>query len=102
MKLSMRDRKAQFEEADALCLRLFDTWCETRSVMALTYLMHCWPLCNTGMERLRRLHETLKDLRNSHPDQLDPQALSLLDALFVCLDAAMDRTHSAPRLRLAI
>jgi hypothetical protein len=101
MTLSMQDRKAQIEEADTLCLRLFDTWCETRSLTPLAYLMHGWPLRNTGIDRLRRLQETLKDLRAYHEDQLDSEALSMLDALFVCLDAVIDRSQPPVALRLA-
>lgn len=101
MTLSMQDRKAQIEEADTLCLRLFDTWCETRSQTPLAYLMHCWPLRHTGVDRLIRLQETLKDLRAYHEDQLDSKALSMLDALFACLDVVIDRTQTPVALRLA-
>jgi hypothetical protein len=97
----MQDRRMHLEEADTLCLRLFDNWCETRALTPLAYLMHCWPLLDRGIDRLLRLQETLQELRAFHGDQLDSEALAMLDALFRCLDALIDRESTPVALRLA-
>src|SRR5690349_8098060 len=67
----LSERENVVEQVNSLCLQLFDTWCESRSVTALAYLMHCWPLIESTPAALRRLGETMCDLRRYHPDQLD-------------------------------
>jgi hypothetical protein len=96
------ERSLQIETVDALCLRLFDMWCESRSVTPLGYLMHCWPLRPQSDERLQRLQDTLKDLRDFHREQLDSRALSLLDQLFDCLGAVTEHAGTEPTARLQL
>lgn len=77
-------------QINSICLQLFDTWCETRNVTLLAYLMHCWPLIDKAPTRsaLRKLDEMVSDLRRYHADQLEPlwdQALSEIAALLDCL-----------------
>ncbi|MBC8732544.1 hypothetical protein [Paraburkholderia sp. UCT2] len=67
----LSERENVIEQIDVICLRLFDTWCETRSVTSLAYLMHCWPLIDSTTHALRRLGETMRELRRNHADQID-------------------------------
>ncbi|MCP3712686.1 hypothetical protein M3I54_38245 [Paraburkholderia sp. CNPSo 3274] len=67
----LSERENVVEQIDSICLRLFDAWCETRSVTSLAYLLHCWPLINSTPDALRRLGETMRDLRRNHADQID-------------------------------
>lgn len=66
----LSERENVIEQIDAMCLRLFGTWCETRSVTLLAYLMHCWPLVDSTPNALRRLGETMHDLRRNHADRI--------------------------------
>ncbi|MGF6472335.1 hypothetical protein [Paraburkholderia youngii] len=67
----LSERENVVSQIDAICLRLFDAWCETRSLTALAYLMHCWPLSDSSPSALRRLGETLRDLRRNHANRID-------------------------------
>ncbi|MBC8741477.1 hypothetical protein OKW30_000281 [Paraburkholderia sp. Clong3] len=67
----LSERENVIEQIDVICLRLFDTWCETRSVTSLAYLMHCWPLIDSTTNALRRLGQTMRELRRNHADQID-------------------------------
>ncbi|MBB5496692.1 hypothetical protein [Paraburkholderia sp. MM5384-R2] len=67
----LSERENVIEQIDVICLRLFDTWCETRSVTSLAYLMHCWPLIDGTTNALRRLGETMRELRRNHAEQID-------------------------------
>jgi hypothetical protein len=78
-------RKEQVDEVETLCLRLFDAWCESRSLMPLTYLMHCWPMPHRCAGAIRRLHETITDLRHYHADWLDVHTSATLGELCECL-----------------
>jgi hypothetical protein len=68
------------EEIDQLCLLLFDNWCERRSVIPLSYLMHAWPILKGVPLARMRLLNTLQELRQFHPDSLsieDHQVIEL-------------------------
>ncbi|MGQ7935420.1 hypothetical protein [Paraburkholderia sp. D1E] len=60
------------EEIEALCFRLFDGWCERRSVIPLAYLMHAWPIVTSDGFSNRRIQTTLRELQQFHPDSLTP------------------------------
>lgn len=62
----LSERENAVEHVNAICSRLFDLWCEKRSVIPLTYLLQGWPLMNSDPAALRRLGNALRDLRR-HP-----------------------------------
>jgi hypothetical protein len=67
----LSERENVVEQVNDICMRLFDNWCDTRSVTPLAYLMHCWPMSDSKPAALRRLGESLGDLRRHHADQID-------------------------------
>ncbi|MBC8752189.1 hypothetical protein F6X42_38890 [Paraburkholderia sp. WC7.3b] len=62
----LSEREDSIEHINAMCLHLFNLWCETRSVVPLTYLLGAWPLTNSDPETLRRLGTALRNLRRHH------------------------------------
>ena len=54
-----------------LCHALFESFCERRSIVALAYMMHAWPLVNDQPGVYRRLLQTLADLRRWHEAELN-------------------------------
>jgi hypothetical protein len=86
------------EQVNSLCLRLFDSWCETRSVTALAYLMHCWPMIDSTPAALRRLGETMRDLQRYHGDQLDDDAFHALCEMAGLIDEVAGRPARTVRL----
>jgi len=58
------------DDINHMCLQLFDGWCERRSVVPLAYLMHVWPLLNSGRLLRGRLQATLMELQRFHPELL--------------------------------
>ncbi|MEX3846331.1 hypothetical protein [Paraburkholderia sp. BR10882] len=95
------DRKARVQDVNSICMRLFDTWCESRNLMPLAYLMHCWPLPDSRAGTIRRLQESMKDLRRNHADKLDLYALSALGELARTLDELIDRAEISARQSFA-
>jgi hypothetical protein len=91
------DRNARVQEVNTICMRLFDAWCEARNLTPLAYLMHCWPLSDSRAGTIRRLQETMKDLRRNHADKLDLYALSVLGELASSLDELIDRAETSAR-----
>ena len=67
-------RENAVEQINAICLRLFDIWCQRRSMTALTYLLHCWPLMDSRPATIRRLEKTLSELRRTHLEAIDAEA----------------------------
>jgi hypothetical protein len=61
------------EEIDRLCVRLFDNWCERRSVIPLSFLMHAWPILRAAPLARTRLLNTLQELQQFHPDSLSAE-----------------------------
>ena len=72
------DPKPAAEQIDAICLRLFDSWCHSRNVISLTFLLRCWPLISLDSASLRQLGDTLGELRESHGNVLDETQAELL------------------------
>ena len=72
------DPKPTAEQIDAICLRLFDSWCNSRNVISLTFLLRCWPLISMDAASLRQLCNTLGELRESHGNALDEEQAELL------------------------
>lgn len=68
-------------ETNRLCMNLFDSWCNRRCIIPLSFLMHAWPtLKDTPIARVRLL-DTLQELRKLHPDSLieeDHQVIELI------------------------
>lgn len=91
------DGLARVQDVNTICMRLFDTWCESRNLTPLAYLMHCWPLLDNRAGTLRRLQESMKDLRRYHADKLDLYALSALGELARSLDELIDRAQTSAR-----
>ncbi|RDK00994.1 hypothetical protein [Paraburkholderia lacunae] len=79
-------RENEVEYINSICLNLFDTWCENRSVTPLGYLLHCWPLLDSGPRAIRRLGDTLRELRKSHPETLNVKTSQALRELADCVD----------------
>ena len=94
-------RNTCVQDVNTICMRLFDTWCESRNLTPLAYLMHCWPLSDCRPHTIRRLKETMKDLRRNHADKLDPYALSVLGELASHLDELIDRAQTSTSHALA-
>ncbi|TKC92310.1 hypothetical protein FAZ69_01070 [Trinickia terrae] len=70
MIVHLHEREEAVEQINSICLRLFDLWCEKRCVTPLAYLMHCWPLLDTGGASIRRLVDTMDELCKFHPDEV--------------------------------
>jgi hypothetical protein len=66
----LSERENAVEQINSICMRLFDTWCEHRSVTPLVYLLHCWPLMDSEPASIRRLGETLWELRKTHTETI--------------------------------
>jgi hypothetical protein len=65
-------------QVDHACRLLFDRWCQERNIIPLTYLLHSWPVANTGRDPLKRLAETLRELNKLQPEILGPDAVQTL------------------------
>lgn len=59
-------------EIEECCAALFDRWCETRHVVALTYLMYVWPVPEWSPHRAHKISLVLRELRCLHTDSLTP------------------------------
>lgn len=73
--------EAAVESVNDICMRLFESWCETRAIVPLAYLMHCWPLLDICEASIRRLAETLEELEKFHPETLGEGEVQLLRRL---------------------
>jgi hypothetical protein len=89
MSSLLSEREAVQARVERACMCLFDTWCETRSVVPLTYLLHCWPLADGSARAIRRMRDTLRELQSSHPDALGASAALTLATLIRCVDEAL-------------
>lgn len=78
------------QHVDALCMRLFDTWCDTRSVKPLAYLLKAWPLRNGEPATIRGLSDVLHNLRNQHPNALTVEMTDILPELADCIEELLD------------
>lgn len=58
------------DELQQLCLQLFDSWCERRSVVPLAYLLHGWPILDAEARGRTRLHGALRHLQTCHAETL--------------------------------
>jgi hypothetical protein len=66
MSADLFNHRTATEQIECLCLRLFDSWCETRNATSLAFLLHCWPLVSVEPASLKQLSDTLGELRKSH------------------------------------
>ncbi|MGF6532417.1 hypothetical protein P3T20_003213 [Paraburkholderia sp. GAS206C] len=89
----LSERENAIEHINAICLRLFDIWCQRRSTTALTYLLHCWPLMDSRPATVRRLHKTLSELRRTHLETIDAETEQ---ALFELADWTDEILQDAP------
>jgi hypothetical protein len=74
------------EEIDRLCIQLFDNWCERRSVVPLAYLMHAWPVLKAALRARTNLLNTLRELRQFHPDLLSESDHQIIEQVFAIED----------------
>jgi hypothetical protein len=79
-------REGAVEFLNTACERLFDIWCESRSVIPLSYLLHCWPLPDWGYASVKRLSDGLRELRMSNPEALGGRIRPILGELTSCID----------------
>jgi hypothetical protein len=63
---------------EEVCQSLFDRWCERRNVVALAYLMHAWPLLVSGPHMVKRLLQSLRELKEHHAESLLGEEHTLL------------------------
>jgi hypothetical protein len=98
MMAYLSERENVVERVDSLCLRLFDTWCETRNVTPLAYLLYCWPLTDSAPDTLRRVGETMRYLRRHHADRLDAYGFHALCEMADLIDELVE--HPARTVRL--
>ncbi|CAE6730783.1 hypothetical protein [Paraburkholderia haematera] len=75
-----------FERLNTACQRLFETWCESRSVIPLGYLLHCWPLPDKGHASVKRLADGLRELGRTDPGALSGRIWPILCELASCID----------------
>ncbi|WP_233858920.1 hypothetical protein [Paraburkholderia sp. HD33-4] len=87
------DKRRRLQEVDRICQRLFETWCEARSLTPLTYLLFCWPLRDSHPVAIRHLQQTLKELRRAHAEGFDAGTFRALDLLVERLDELIDRAE---------
>jgi hypothetical protein len=86
----LSERENSIQHIDALCMRLFDTWCDTRSVKPLAHLLKVWPLRNSEPATIRGLNDVLRNLRNQHPNALTVEMTDILLELADCLEELLD------------
>jgi hypothetical protein len=75
------NHKNATEQIECLCLRLFDSWCETRNATSLAFLLHRWPLVSVEPAALKQLADTLGELRKSHGCAVNDDQSKLLTEL---------------------
>jgi len=92
----LSQRENEVEHINSICFRLFDIWCERRCVTPLGYLMHCWPLVDSGPKAVRRVGETLRELRKWHQAELDSDVAAMLRELSDCVDEVLLRVVPEP------
>ncbi|SIT37356.1 conserved hypothetical protein [Paraburkholderia ribeironis] len=79
-------REVAVEFLNTACERLFEIWCERRSVIPLSYLLHCWPLPDKGYASVKRLSEGLRELGQANPDALSDRIGPILGELASCIE----------------
>jgi hypothetical protein len=94
----LSERENAIEQVNSICMRLFDTWCETRGVTPLAYLMHCWPMIDVTPVGLRRVGDTMRDLRRYHSDQLDEDSFLALCEMAELIDELVEGPARAVRI----
>ena len=94
----LSERENYVEQINAICLRLFDTWCETRNVTPLAYLMHCWPMTDSGPAAIRRLGETMRELRRNHTKACDAHGFQALCEMADLIDELVGRQAGTVKL----
>jgi hypothetical protein len=87
----LSERENAVEHINTICMHLFDSWCEHRSVTPLVYLLHCWPLMDSHPTTIRRLGDTLSELRKTHLEALDAETVQDLFELADCVDEVLLR-----------
>lgn len=74
----LSERENAVEHINSICMCLFDTWCEQRRAQPLGYLLHCWPLMDSQPASIRRLRDTLSELRKMHVETISPEEVRAL------------------------
>jgi hypothetical protein len=93
----LSERENAVEHINTICMHLFDSWCEHRSVTPLVYLLHCWPLMDSHPTTIRRLGDTLSELRKTHLETLDAETVQDLFELADCVDEVLLRASAPDR-----
>jgi len=80
------DHQDAVELVDDACQRLFDMWCESRSVIPLGYLLHCWPLPDKRRASVQRLADGMRELSRADPDALGGRIWPVICDLVLHID----------------
>lgn len=67
-------RMKTVKRIDALCVALFELWCEEKKRVPLAYLLHCWPLTGHDPVSVKRLADAMSDLHQFQPGLLSSAA----------------------------
>ncbi len=68
---------------DDLCNELFDRWCESRSLVPLSYLLYAWPIVAVTPLKAERLIDALRDLTQFHRESLGVHDLKTISEVMV-------------------
>jgi len=98
----LSERENAVVHINSICTRLFDTWCEQRRTTPLAYLLHCWPLMDSQPASIRRLGNTLSELRRTHLETLDAEAVRALFELADCAEDILQQTAMPERRMRAV
>ncbi|ASW01444.1 hypothetical protein [Paraburkholderia aromaticivorans] len=82
----LSERENSIEHINAMCLRLFDQWCESRSIAPLTYLLRGWPILDSEPDTLRRLNTALREFRRQHPHDSSDASFQEVCELSDCVE----------------
>jgi hypothetical protein len=88
----MMNHSPRPEEITALCMQLFDSFCERRSVLPLAYLMHAWPLTEANEKGFRMLRQSLRDLSLWHAAEIEGVECLLIGQILSTLAASAEVT----------
>jgi hypothetical protein len=77
-------------ELTDLYLALFEAWCERQRLIALAYLMHCWPPVNATTGSYSRWYVSLQALEQWHPEGLPNGGNQLILYLLHLLSRQID------------
>ncbi|WP_128598204.1 hypothetical protein [Paraburkholderia kirstenboschensis] len=74
------------DEANDVCIVLFDRWCERREITPLIYLLHAWPFLPSASHPVRAVSRALNELSKFHSEALDDQDRELIASVKALAD----------------